>query len=397
MRSLRVKGSPHSIRREIKNHNVSVGPQIDRQLVEKKEDNMKILAINSSPRSGDQSKTELMLNHLVLGMRDAGAEVETVSLREKNIKSCIGCFTCWTKTPGRCLHKDDMTEELFPKWLEAALVVYATPLYYHTMNGAMSTFRERTLPAIQPFFEQGDDGKAFHPLRNKVPAAVWLSVCGLPDESEFDTLSDYLNHTRHKDETLVAEIYRTAAETMTNPFFEEKTSDILGATIEAGRELVETMKISPKTMARIKQPLSDPKVFAEMANVFWKTCITEGVTPKKFKEKKMVPRPDSLETFMFLSPFGLNSKAAGDRKVNLQFNFSGQVEESCYFTIETGNIDAQKGISENPDITINTPFNVWMDIMTRKADGQQMFMEQKYTVNGDISLMIQLFKREGDA
>jgi predicted lipid carrier protein YhbT len=37
-----------------------------------------------------------------------------------------------------------------------------------------------------------------------------------------------------------------------------------------------------------------------------------------------------------------------------------------------------------------------MDIMTRKADGQQMFMEQKYTVTGDIELMIQLFTKKGD-
>ena len=84
---------------------------------------MKILAINSSPRSGGRSKTELMLNHLVEGMQEAGADVEVVNLREKNIKNCIGCFTCWTKTPGKCLHKDDMTNELFPKWLEADLEV----------------------------------------------------------------------------------------------------------------------------------------------------------------------------------------------------------------------------------------------------------------------------------
>ena len=108
---------------------------------------MKILSINSSPRTGGQSKTELMLNHLVEGMQEAGGEVEVVNLREKKIKNCIGCFTCWTKTPGKCLQKDDMTNEIFPKLLASDLVVYATPLYYHTMNGAMSTFRERTLPA----------------------------------------------------------------------------------------------------------------------------------------------------------------------------------------------------------------------------------------------------------
>jgi multimeric flavodoxin WrbA len=162
---------------------------------------MKILAINSSPRSGGQSKTEFMLNHLVEGMQEAGAKVEVVNLRKKEIKNCIGCFTCWTKTPGKCLHKDDMTNELFPKWLEADLVVYATPLYYHFMNAAMSTFLERTLPAIQPFFERSE-GKTHHPLRQKVPSTVLLSVCGFPEESEFDALSEFVKRTRHKDERI---------------------------------------------------------------------------------------------------------------------------------------------------------------------------------------------------
>jgi multimeric flavodoxin WrbA len=353
---------------------------------------MKILAINSSPRSGGQSKTELMLNHLVEGMQEAGADVEVVNLREKNIKNCIGCFTCWTKTPGKCLHKDDMTNELFPKWLEAHLVVYATPLYYHFMNSAMSTFLERTLPAIQPFFEQSE-GKTYHPLRNKVPATVMLSVCGFPEESEFDALSEFVNRTRHKDVKIVAEIYRPAAEVMTNAFLEDKKNDILDATKLAGRELVESMMVSPETMKRIRQPLIDSQTFADMGNIYWRTCIAEGVTPKEFKEKELVPRPDSIESFMLLLPFGLHSEAVGERKVILQFNFSGEVTDSCYFIIDKGNVAAKEGSAENPDITIETPFGLWMDIMTGKVDGQQMFMEQKYKVNGDISLMIQLFQK----
>jgi len=61
--------------------------------------------------------------------------------------------------------------------------------------------------------------------------------------------------------------------------------------------------------------------------------------------------------------------------------------------MEKGNVGSRMGTSENRDLTIETPFGVWMDIMTGKADGQQMFMEQKYKVEGDISLMIQLFQR----
>jgi multimeric flavodoxin WrbA len=36
---------------------------------------MKVLAINSSLRKGGESRTEMMMNHLVEGMREAGAEV----------------------------------------------------------------------------------------------------------------------------------------------------------------------------------------------------------------------------------------------------------------------------------------------------------------------------------
>ena len=48
------------------------------------------------------------------------------------------------------------------------------------------------------------------------------------------------------------------------------------------------------------------------------------------------------------------------------------------------------GPAEKPDLTIESPFSVWMDIMTRKADGQQMFMEQKYKVSGDFSLLLRM-------
>ena len=46
---------------------------------------MKVLALNSGPRSESESYTVMMLNLLVEGMRDAGAEVEVINLREKKI------------------------------------------------------------------------------------------------------------------------------------------------------------------------------------------------------------------------------------------------------------------------------------------------------------------------
>jgi putative sterol carrier protein len=81
--------------------------------------------------------------------------------------------------------------------------------------------------------------------------------------------------------------------------------------------------------------------------------------------------------------------------VILQFSFSGEVEDSCHFTIEKGTIKATAGTSDTYDIAIKTPFELWVDVMTGKAEGQEMFMQGKYHVDGDLALMLQLFQRRG--
>lgn len=354
---------------------------------------MKILALNSSPRAGELSKTALMLSRLVEGMRDAGAEVELVNLREKNIKDCAGCFTCWTKTPGVCIHKDDMTRELYPKWLESDIAVYATPLYHYAMTASLKTFQERTLPSSMPFFEIRDT-RMHHPDRGKCPAIVVLSVCGMPDEAHFGPLSAHMRYCFSHDNRLLAEIYRPAAEVMTNDFLREKTDDILNATAQAGRELVRNRKISPQTLARITQPLVEPGFYTGVVNVYWKTCIAEAVTPKEFEKNKMAPRPDSLESFLLIFPLGLDAKAASEPKTVVQFVFTGEVEGACHFIVEKGTIEALKGRNPAADLTVEAPFDLWMDIMSGKTDSMQALMDQGLRMSGDISVLGKLSRNQ---
>jgi multimeric flavodoxin WrbA/putative sterol carrier protein len=354
-----------------------------------KEERMKILALNSSPRGEGESKTELMLEHLVRGMQEAGAQVEVVHLHKKTVKNCIGCYTCWTKTPGVCVHNDDMRNELFPRWLESDLVIYATPLYNYTVNATMKAFMERTLPFLQPFIAQ-KEGRATHPLRHQPPRAVLLSVAGFPEDDIFNLLSSWVNFVYGRHGLLVAEIYRPAAEMMAGIGFEEKRDDILEATVQAGRELVESMRISPETLARIKQPVTDFQAFAQIANLMWKTCIEKGITPKEMRKKGMIPRPDSIEAFMKITELGFNPEGAGNTRAVISFRFSGELEGACHFRIEEGTITSKSGSAEKPDLTIDAPFQVWMDILTGEADGQKMFMEQKYRAEGDLSLLMRM-------
>ncbi len=348
---------------------------------------MKIFAINSSARTGDVSKTEIVLNWLVEGMQDAKADVEVINIHRQKINYCKGCFTCWTKTPGKCVYKDDMSKELLPKYLECDLFVMATPLFHYTVNAKMKTFIERTLPMAMPFFEL-KKGVTTHPLRNEPPPTVVVSVAGFPEMSVFDQLSSYVNFL-YKDR-LVAEVYRSAAEVMVGPMATGKIKAIREATIQGGRELVQSKGISTETMEAMTQDLTNFEKMAPLGNLAWQTCIDEGVTMGQFQKRGMVPRPNSIDSFMQVMRTGFNTEKATDENFTIQFKFSGEVAGDCHFSVLDETIEFKAGAAENPGLIIMTPFDVWMDILTRKVDGQEMFMEHKYSIEGDFNLLLKM-------
>jgi multimeric flavodoxin WrbA/putative sterol carrier protein len=348
---------------------------------------MKILALNSSARVGDISKTEIMLDHLVQGMSQAGAEVEIINLHKKKIRYCSGCYTCWTKTPGLCIHKDDMTREILPKYLECDLCVLATPLYHFTINALMKTFIERTLPMTQPFFVKRD-GVTHHPGRHQPPPVVVLSVAGFPEESVFNQLKPYVNFL-FKDR-LVAEIYRSASERLRFANTNKSIKDILEATVKGGKELIESKKISEETLLEIKKPIGDYDKMAPLGNLMWQTCIDERITLSEFQKRRRFPRPNSMETFLAVMQAAFNPNKADGAKIKIQYKFSGKVKGNCYISIENEELTADRGRIKNPDSTIEAPFEVWMDILTGKADGAQMLRDGKYTVMGQKELLFSM-------
>lgn len=67
-----------------------------------------------------------------------------------------------------------------------------------------------------------------------------------------------------------------------------------------------------------------------------------------------------------------------------------EVKGVCHISIENGMIEAKQGASEKHDLIFGTPFDIRMDILTGKADGQQMFMQQTYKTTGDLSLLLRI-------
>ncbi len=227
---------------------------------------MNILALNSSPRDNDTSKTELVLQKFLEGAGRAGATAETLYLRDYKIEHCIGCYGCWLQTPGRCVQQDDMSEVLFDRYLNADLVVLASPIYHATMNARMKLFVERTLPLMDPLKETPEAGGIPHRFE-KMPRVVTLSVAGYWDQVMFQALS--LTWRMCLGGDLVAEIYRHSSEFLSIPEFQTQTQAILDAVAQAGEEVVRQGQVIPATMAALTQDLAPADTLARLSREFW--------------------------------------------------------------------------------------------------------------------------------
>lgn len=70
---------------------------------------MKIMAINGSPR--EKGNTSTILEAILEGARESGAETTHVWLDRIDLKGCMGCLACREK-PGFCQRQDELAPYL---------------------------------------------------------------------------------------------------------------------------------------------------------------------------------------------------------------------------------------------------------------------------------------------
>lgn len=101
----------------------------------------KVLVISTSLRKN--SNSEQLASAFAAGAREAGHEVEALSLRNKTLEFCRGCLAC-QKTL-QCVIKDD-ANDIVEKMGKADVLVFATPIYYYEMCGQLKTLLDRANP-----------------------------------------------------------------------------------------------------------------------------------------------------------------------------------------------------------------------------------------------------------
>jgi multimeric flavodoxin WrbA len=358
---------------------------------------MNILVINGSPK-GDQSNSLKLTNAFLEGAEEVlGSNVPTVErldVAKLDISSCRGCFSCWNKTPGKCVIHDDM-EKVIEKLLWSDLAVWSFPLYYFGMPGKLKMLMDRQLPMSLPFMVKDADGGG-HPSRYDMSGkkTVLISTCG------FYTAADNYDAVRAQFDRLYGKSGYTAifcgeGELFRVPELRARTDEYLSYVREAGKEYI-SGGISQETSKRLSELLYPRDVFERMADASW------GVSADGEKED-----PSFTFTVQMAALYNPSSYKGTDVVFDMDYTDIGKryrvvlgKDRSTVSKVavpEQGPIcndpmqkpdDASREPVRKPGTIIHTPFTIWKSIAEGKYDGPEALMKHLYTVEGDFSLML---------
>jgi len=221
---------------------------------------MKVLAINGSPHMGE-GNTAMILNPFLEGMKEAGADVDLFYTRKLLIGPCNGDMSCWFVNPGTCGQKDDM-QMLLPKFKEADVIVWASPVYYAGVTGPLKNLMDRQLPLHM----QGELGSK----RQKI---VLVSTCGAWEVSMFDPLLQQMNALYSRPEgssDFAGALLRPMADGMKEMIKAGETRLVEGvfrAAKEAGRQLAKEGKISEELQKEVAKELMPRDAYYKAAQM----------------------------------------------------------------------------------------------------------------------------------
>ena len=134
---------------------------------------MKVLLINGSPH--EHGCTDRALQEVAAALKAQGVESEIFWIGKGDIHGCIACYKCGGSS-NQCVF-DDTVNQALVKMQEADGLIVGSPVYYASLNGALSAFLDRMFCA----------GSCFH----HKPAAAVASARRAGTTATLDIIQKY--------------------------------------------------------------------------------------------------------------------------------------------------------------------------------------------------------------
>jgi multimeric flavodoxin WrbA len=336
---------------------------------------MNILLINGSPK-GEKSNTLKLAHTFIDGIKGPeNHHVDTITVSQKNIGPCRGCFCCWEKTPGTCVIEDDMNG-ILEKYIKAGLIIWSFPLYYYSVPGMLKNVIDRQLPLLLPFMTGQTDGmgSGSHPSRYDLSGQrhALISTCGFYSaEGNYDGVRNLFDHMCGRDN--YTGIFCGQGELFRVPELQGRTGAYLELIKQAGSEYARG-SIAPETEAALRELLYPRETFEEMADASWDITKNgqEQQALRFTRQMAALYRPQS---------------SGSGKEMILEFHYT-DVDETYRILLNSEGHRILTGSSAPYTTRIETPLTVWQDIAQGKLSGQEALMQHRYRVLGDFDLML---------
>jgi multimeric flavodoxin WrbA len=121
------------------------------------------LFLKGSPPAGRDPLSNRAAAAVMAATKARGWEVRSFALAGMDIGPCRGCFSCWLKTPGRCVIADDQ-EAVLAAAAGCERFIWLTPVTFGGYSPELKKALDRIIPILLPFFKRVR-GETHHPLR----------------------------------------------------------------------------------------------------------------------------------------------------------------------------------------------------------------------------------------
>jgi len=115
-----------------------------------------VLGVVGSPRKG--GNTDILVDEVLRGARDAGADVERIFLNDLEIRPCQAECSDYCRKTGDCKINDDMSQ-IYDKLFDSDALVLGTPVYWYGPSAQLKAFMDRWYAFSHPKYIHRMKGK----------------------------------------------------------------------------------------------------------------------------------------------------------------------------------------------------------------------------------------------
>jgi multimeric flavodoxin WrbA/putative sterol carrier protein len=375
-----------------------------------------VIAVNGSPHTGI-GNTALLLEMLRQPLAENGCALDVVALCDHEIGYCTGCAHCLEK--GQCWIPDDH-RAIAERLLAANGIILASPVYFFHVTAQMKAFLDRSLalghkprPSWKPGLAvsvsagQGETETADYLAKllrvyGAFPVGRLTALATSPGEflgreaveaRARDLARDLALAIREKRRYPVTDVDLRFYLFMENLVLRHKDT-IMSSDYAHWEKHGLFRDFESYVQQRREKTSYDPEIR--------KAWIQELIARNKAKHERQEMRgakgsaaaaPLQITTcreLLEMMPLAFDPTAAQGLEAVYQFDVSGKETLQAHLKISGEKCTYHEGPAAAPGVVIRTPGEVWLAIAAGELDGQQAFMSGKYSVEGDLALLLKL-------